>query len=362
MTEHHFPQYKGYRYVLPDTFELYFKDRAAMRINGYLLFYATTADIFNVSNISREVKVNEEEVKRRLQRMFNDHLALLATNTPVQTIGFGLYFLCIKLGADDREKKNELFEKFLTDSHFCTGYETEGDYDFYLGFHISSFDKLKELIYDNYIDETMEKVHLLPVQRLLRQEGVNHWDLPASFFGEYSFNDKYYEKLREVQNKLDDVDLNIVKAINKKKPLEELFNVNFFKDVPPDIARGTLNKMYEKKGIVSVLFLNWMKLNYNPYLFLVRFKPATLTSKKMEIADELAKNHNLMMVMQHNDSYFDLSIMVYDKLLDVGKVRDKLRAIKEVEEIKEATCTRQTRVWTHRLDDKNFGASLMTFD
>ena len=54
--------------------------------------------------------------------------------------------------------------------------------------------------------------------------------------------------------------------------------------------------------------------------------------------------------------------MAFEKLAELGKIRERLNALNEVEGVKEAACAKQTRAWTHRLDDKNFGVSVMTFD
>lgn len=360
MRKYFFNQHRGYKSLDPDVFELCFKNRTTMKINGRLVRYGTAADIFNLSYISRKVGISEKEVRSRLQRLFDEHLALFVTDAPVEAMGLGLYYMTVKLKDGDKAKKEELFKKFLEDDHFCTGYETEGDFDFYLGYHISSFDKLKELIYDKYIDKETE-ANLLPVQRLLRQGGVNHWDLPASLWGEYVFDDVYYEKISKIQNKLDDIDLKIVKTINKKKPVDEYFNVNFF-NFPEDVAKKALNDLYDGRTFISVLFLNWMKLNYNPYFLLVKLKPATLTERKIEIADKLAERSDLMTIIQHNDSYFDLSIMAYEGIAKIDEIKDVLSSLKEVDEIKEARCMKQTRMWTHRLDDENYGISIMLFD
>jgi len=212
-----------------------------------------------------------------------------------------------------------------------------------------------------YTTPEIEEIKCLPVMRLIRQERIWHWDAERSKWREPIYAPNEFEKLAQIQNKLDKTDLEIIKLLNKKKDIKDQYNINFFsKNI--EKTQKILERLYEKRMLVSPIFLNWMKLNYTPHFILVKLNDKLSTAEKIEIANKIAENPIFNLVFQHNDSYFDLSLCVYKNIVDMKTLKDELSKIREIKETKEMDATKQYRMWTLMLNDKEWGECRMKWD
>ncbi len=97
-------------------------------------FYQNYPEVFNLDYIASKVKVDREEVRKRLKRLYDERIIMLVYNPAVAVYGWGLYYWVVKLKKDTpKEIKQQLSEWFQNKDDICTGYQTEGDFDFFNG-------------------------------------------------------------------------------------------------------------------------------------------------------------------------------------------------------------------------------------
>lgn len=357
-----FNQERGYGFRLPEIASEWSKVQVQL-IMGSIQYNTTNVDIFNLDTVAKELNLDKEEVKKRVKRMLDEHLILNTFDASLQAYGYFLCYAAIKLKPKtSKEKKAEISKWLEENDYICTGYETEGDYDFYIGVHIPTIDGFNEKVMKKlYTTPEIEEIKCLPVMRLIRQERIWHWDAERSKWREPIYAPNEFEKLAQIQNKLDKTDLEIIKLLNKKKDIKDQYNINFFsKNI--EKTQKILERLYEKRMLVSPIFLNWMKLNYTPHFILVKLNDKLSTAEKIEIANKIAENPIFNLVFQHNDSYFDLSLCVYKNIVDMKTLKDELSKIREIKEIKEMDATKQYRMWTLMLNDKEWGECRMKWD
>jgi len=361
---YYFGWQKGYRLPEERVMRL-FRSATYLLPIGTIEYNATSPKIFNITRISKRLGISRDEVEKRLKRMFDDRLLLTVSNVATQQGafgGFGLYYLAVKLKKGAEKKKRELSEKLLEEDLLCTSFEGEGDFDFFVGTHISTLDKLRTLILNKYFNiNEIEEIILLPVQRLVKDKRVFHWDAPLNLWLEYTFDEREVKKLLEVQNQLDETDIRIVIELNKAKSAIDKFNLDAFGRAKDKMQR-ILSEFFNQRALVVVSILNWMKLNINPYVFFITFDEKLPSDKRVELVDKFCENPAFFWIYQHNDSQVDCTLMTFEKLWDIKEIRSYLKSFKEVSVIKEMRLTRQYRQWAVRMDDKHWGESKMMFE
>ncbi|MCD6487220.1 MAG: ECF transporter S component [Syntrophobacterales bacterium] len=358
-----FNQYRGYSFRLPANIAEWSKVKVQLLI-GTIQFAGANPDLINKETIAKDLNLGIDEVTKRVNKMYNDHLLLLPTDAALQTIGFGLFYMIIKLkGSVSSERKEEISNMIRDNDYICTSFETKGDYDFFVGAHIVSLDNLyKNVLKSLYALPELEELTLLPIQRMLRQERINHWDMKNEFWRETAIIDGEFEKLEKIQKLLDKTDLQIIQSMMKKKDVTEYLNVGFLSK-RKESGEKLLRVLDEKRLFACPVFLNWMKLNYQPYFFAVKFDNKMDSDRKMALADELVENYpEFNIALQVNDTSYDLFLGTYQGLSDIKDVKGILQSVDEIVEVKEMAATRQHRMWTIKLEEKNWGECVMMWE
>lgn len=358
-----FNQYRGYSFRLPENIAEWSKVKVQLLI-ATIQFSGAEHELLNKDTVAKDLNLGIEEVNKRIKRMYDDHIMLVPTDAALQTVGFGLFYMVVKLKkGTSAERKQEISDMIRDNDYACTSYETEGDYDFFLGAHINTIDNLNKVILRNlYALSELEELTLLPVQRMLRQERINHWDMKNIFWREMAFIEGEFDKLSKIQDELDDTDLKIIQSLTKKRDITEYINVGFLSK-KKEAGEKLLRILDEKRLFVTPAFFNWMKLNYQPYFFVIKFSDKVTIDKKMELADSLVENYpEFNIVLQIGDTYYDLFMGVYKGLSNINLIREKLKSIDEIKEIKEMVAKKQHRIWTIKLDEKHWGESVMMWE
>lgn len=357
-----FNQRRGYAHVISRAYETVMS-RSSQLVNAAIADSNTNPEILHLEYLQRKTGIEREEIEKRLERIFKKRFAAVVINTETEAYNFGLYY---GLVSTEENFKGKLAERIAEENHICTSYETKGEFDFFIGFHISTLDALRKFIYERTLRSEHVNFNLLPVMRLLRQQAVNHWDCPNQSFRKYVYPNKYFEKLGRIQNKLDNTDLKILKEINKCTKIENQFNIEFLADQTEQLTKKrvkqALKKMIDERVVVTHLFLNWMKLGYTPHFFFVKLKPDISTVRKIELGDKLLEHPEFNLILQHNDANFDISLCAYAGLVNIEEVKTQLKSLNEVKEVSEVKAERQFRLWTTRVDKENWGASRVMFD
>ncbi len=358
-----FNQYRGYSFRLPANIVEWSKVKVQLLI-GTIQFAGANPDLINKETIAKDLNLGIDEVTKRINKMYNDHLLLLPTDAALQTVGFGLFYMIIKLKKRvSPERKREISTMIRDNDYICTSFETKGDYDFFMGAHIISIDNLyKNVLKSLYNLPELEELTLLPVQRMLRQERMNHWDMKNEFWRETAIINGEFEKLEKIQKVLDKTDLQIIQSMMKKKDIAEYLNVGFLSK-KRESGEKLLHVLDEKRLFVCPVFLNWMKLNYQPYFFAVKFNDKMDSDRKIVLADELVENYpEFNIALQVSDTSYDLFLGTYQGLSDIKDVKGILQSVDEIVKVSEMVATKQHRMWTVKMEEKNWGECVMMWE
>lgn len=321
--------------------------------------YQIYPEVFNIDYLSKETGMPKDEVKKRMKRLYDEHLIMFVMNPATQVYGWGLYYWFVKLkDGTPKETKEKLAEWYQAKDDICTGYQCEGDFDFINGNHMRVLDNLLESVIEPWKhNQEVEYVHLCPVRRDIRESHINMWDAPNGTYRKQFWGEGQLEKLAKIQDKMDIKDLKLFEALNKERTVDDMFDFNVLSDIsgldPKKMRDGIKEVVEDKRIIVPLFYLNFAKLNLTNHYFVIRTFQNLPSYKKAEIADELSNIKELNSVVEFSDAFYDIMVSAYTQISDIDALREKLNEYSEIEDIKEADVNRQFRRWVCRLDDKN---------
>ncbi|SHH73941.1 hypothetical protein [Clostridium grantii] len=135
----------------------------------------------------------------------------------------------------------------------------------------------------------IEFVHLCSIRRDVRESHVNMWDAPKDAYRKAFWGDMQLEKLSKIQDKMDLNDLNIFEALNAERPVEDLFDFDVLSNIsgldPKAMLEDIKEIIEEKRILVPVFFLNFMKLNLTNHMFVIRIFQNIPSYRKTQIVD-----------------------------------------------------------------------------
>ena len=320
--------------------------------------YQTRTNVFNLAYLAKTVGKNQEEVERRLKKMIDEHTIMLVQDPNCYVTGWGIYAFFLKLrDGFTAEEKEEVVNHIQNSDEFCTTSVAKGDFDFFGANHIGVLDYMVNTIMKPL--EAFPQVatsNICPVARYVREEKVAGWRAPKGTTREFFMTDEEIARLRKVQNHWDETDIKIFCALNKKKPVEDLFNFSAlgeFSGLNGEELKKNMKSYVEEFPIfIPMIWPNWMKLGLTKHFFVVRLYRQLPTEDKCAIVDKLAENPAWELLWQFTQSPYDIIMSVYNELDDVDVLRVGIRAIQGVEEIKEFDVYRATRRWACRLDEQ----------
>ena len=321
--------------------------------------YQIYPEVFNMDYLEKETKMKREEISKRMKALYDKRLLMFVMNPATQVYGYGLYYWTVKLkeGTDPSKKKN-LSDWFQKKDDICTGFECEGDFDFFNGNHMRVLDNLLSDVIEPWKhNPEIDHVHLCPIRRDLRESHVNMFDSPKDGYREHVWSDDQLEKLVKHQDLMDKNDLRLLMALNKKRPMDEFFDYEKLAELSgldaQTMRKDTRELVENRRLIVPVFHLDFSKLKLNNRIFVIRTFQNLPSYRKAEIADELSLIEDFNMVMEFSDSYYDIVVAAYDEITDLDRLRGILNSYGEIEEILEADAHKQYRRWVCRLDDEN---------
>ena len=111
---------KGYSYLEPGVVSTDSKYFAALNVAKS--FYKVYPEVFNLRYISQKTGLDPQEIRTRLQRMYDERLLMLVKNSCVGAMGFGLYYWVCKLRDDiSPEEREEMVRWMQENDQICTG-------------------------------------------------------------------------------------------------------------------------------------------------------------------------------------------------------------------------------------------------
>jgi hypothetical protein len=323
-------------------------------------FYQTRPDVFNIPYIASKTGLDEQEIKDRLQKMYDKRLIMLVYNPPVALMGFGLWYWVVKLKEGTTpEQKKVLSDWIQNKDDICTGYAMEsGEFDFFCGNHMRTLDNLLNSIIapiKNY--EFVESVQICPIRRDIRESHVNMWDAPNDGFRQFHFNKDEMEKIIASQDMMEKEDFMILDAINNTKSVKDSFDYNVLQELSGldgKVMEQDYSYIVDDKHVsCPMLYFNYRALGIKQHFILVRLFQNTPSFVKSQIGDALSEMDCINNLFEFSDAYYDYCISCFEDISDIDSVVKFLEECPNVEQIWQATSDRQFRRWTARLDDEN---------
>lgn len=322
-------------------------------------FYQNYPEVFNLKYISDKVGIPAAEVGERIKRMYDQHAIMFVYNPAVAVYGWGLYYWVVKLkDGTDPAVKAKLSEWFQNKDDICTGYETNGDFDYFNGNHMRVLDNLLSDVLGPWRDmPEVEYVHLCPIRRDVRESNVNMWDAHGDGYRKFIWGQEQVDKLLEVQDVLDKTDFAIIDAINNTASVGDMFDYDVLERLSGlDGAqmKADFVEICDKRRIaVPMIYINHMRLGLSMKMYLVRMFQNVPSYRKAQLVDELSDMPEFNNIWEFSDSFYDVMLSSFNQLTDPEALRAKLESYGEIEEVKVADSPRQFRRWVARLDDQN---------
>lgn len=322
-------------------------------------FYQNYPEVFNLEYISSKINVKPDEIKKRIKRMYDERIIMFVYNPAVAVYGWGLYYWVVKLkDGTPKEVKQKLSDWFQNKDDICSGYETEGEFDFFNGNHMRVLDNLLYDVIGPWRDmPELEYVHLCPIRRDVRESNVNMWDAHGDGYRKFVWGKEQIEKLMKVQKVIDQTDFDIINAINSTESVGDMLDYDILEKLS-----GLDGKQMKKdfthicdvgRYCVPMIYLNHMKLGLKMKMYLVRLFQNVPSYRKSQITDELSDMDEFNNIWEFSDSFYDILLTSFEGLTDCENLRDKIESYGEVEQVQIATSPKQFRRWVCRLDDKN---------
>ena len=322
-------------------------------------FYQNYPEVFNLAYIAKKTGASADEIKKRLKRMYDDHIIMFIMNPAVSVYGWGLYYWVVKLkDGTPPEVKARLSDWFQNKDDICTGYEAAGDFDYFNGNHMRVLDNLLADVIGPWKDmPEVEYVHLCPIRRDVRESNVNMWDAHGDGYRKFVWGKKQVDTLMKVQDKIDAIDFAIIDAINNAPSVGDMLDYDVLAKLSglnaDQMKKDFIEICDHRRFIVPMLHVNHMKLGLTMKMYLVRMFQTVPSYRKSQIVDELSDMPEFNNVWEFSDSFHDILLSSFTELTDTDSLLKKLESYAEIEEVKTANSPRQFRRWVARLDDQN---------
>lgn len=347
----------GYGFAEPGTYGLDATEVAAYNVAKS--FYQNYPEVWNIDYIAKETKLKKDDIKKRLKRMYDERLIMFVMNPNVGVYGWGLYYWVVKLKeGTDPAVKAEFSKWYQNKDDICTGYETEGDFDYFNGNHMRVLDNLLADVIQPWKDHpAVDYVHLCPIRGDVRESLVNQWHVPEDQYRKFVFGEEQLKKFFKVQKKIDKNDFAIIKAINSTKSVGDMFDFDVLEKLSgldgKQMKKDIIECVDVRKFMLPMIYINYRKLGISMQMYLVRMFQNVPSYRKAEIVNEFAGMDEFVDIFQFGDSFYDCLLTVYAEINDVDAIRSKLENYAEIEEVWTAVSKRQFRRWVARLDDEN---------
>lgn len=348
---------RGIGFVEPGTVGLDSAEFSAYNVAKS--FYQNYPEVFNLAYVSEKTGIAPDEIKTRLKRMYDEHIIMFVMNPAVAVYGWGLYYWVVKLKDDaSPEVKKKLSEWFQNKDDICTGYETEGDFDYFNGNHMRVLDNLLADVIAPWRDmPEVEYVHLCPIRRDVRESNVNMWDAHGDGYRKFVWGKEQISALMKAQDLIDAKDFAIIDAINNTETVGDMLDYDVLANLSgldaAQMKRDFMEICDNRRFIVPMIYLNHMKLGLKMKMYLVRMFQNVPSYRKSQLVDELSDMPEFNNIWEFSDSFYDVMLSSFSDLTDTEALRKMLEGYAEIEEVQVADSPRQFRRWVARLDDQN---------
>ncbi len=292
--------------------------------------YQIHPEVFNMDYLTKATGLSKDDIVKRMHRLYDEHLIMFVMNPATQVYGWGLYYWFVKLKeGTTKEEKSKLSEWYQNKDDICTGFEAKGDFDFFNGNHMRVLDNLISSVIEPWKNNPeVEFAHICPIRRDIRESHINMWDARPDTYRQDYWGGNQLEKLAKMQNLMDLKDLKLFQALNAKRPVEEYFDFEVLSRIsgldPNDMKIGIKEIVEEKRILVPVFFLNFMKLNLTNHMFVIRTFQNIPCYRKAQIADELSQIADYNVVLEFSDSFYDILVCAYNEISDINALKENI--------------------------------------
>ena len=333
-----------------------YKEFADLRAAVYGAIKEVGAEAYPLDYIVSKTGLSKSDVASRITRMVNkNYIAPIMTFDVNSAMFFPyyVYYVAIKLKPDTSAAEKEVLTKKIRDNKVaCTSYETDGDFDYWIGWHIESWESWFKEIYQPVLrDDAIESWTLLPASAQIRHGMYNSY--PVSDIACEVAYPSNFDALPTVTNgKVTSEDVKIIRAWNKKLPLDKQFSWDKVAKISGKSKKdliATLGALRDSKILVGPFWgFNWKALGVNRHFFFVELKNAISNSRRLELIYALAKENDFSLIYFHNDSRIKFTLVAPEGLADINQCRNKIESIcgDDLVHIYRAKEIQQMRWWT----------------
>jgi DNA-binding Lrp family transcriptional regulator len=265
-----------------------------------------------------------------------------------------VYYTAIKLKPGTTAAEKAAFTNKIRDNKiFCTSYETSGDFDYWAGYHVESWESWYKNMRPVFEDDIVESYTLLPSSAQVRHGMLNAYAVPEKAMECDVAYPSNFDALPAVTNgKMTSEDVKIIKAWNKKLPVEKQLNWKKIAKISGKSEKDLISLLAGLRDSKIVLgpfwAFNWKALGVNRHFFFVELKNATIDSRRVAMVSDFARANDFNLVYYHSDSLIKFTLIAPEGLADLEQCRNKIKSIcgDSLVKIHEAEEVQQLRWWT----------------
>jgi len=341
-----------------------YKEFGDLRAAVYGAIKETGAEAYPLDYIASKTGLSKGDIADRITRLVEkEYVAPIMTFDVNSSMFFPyyVYYVAIKLKADaTAAQKDALTQKIRDHKAFCTSYVVDGDFDYWVGWHIESWESWFTHVYQPLLtSDLIEKWILLPSSAQVRHGMYNSY--PVSDIACEIAYPSNFDALPKITNgKVTADDVKIIKAWNTKLPLEKQFNwdkVSKISGKSKDELISTLGALRENKILVGPFWgFNWSVLGVDRRFFFVELKNGLPNDKRTDLIYDFAAVNDFNLIYFHNDSLIKFTLVAPEGLADIDQCRNKIQSIcgDYLVNIYEAKEVQQLRWWTLLWYPENF--------
>ncbi len=340
-----------------DTGGIGYKEFGDLRGAIYGAMKEAGAEAYPLDYIASKTGLSKSKVADRINRMVNkEYLApLMSINVnDAKFFPYYVYYAAIKLKPGTTAAEKEAFTKKIRDNKiFCTSYETNGDFDYWAGYHVDSWESWYKNERPILEDDAVESYILLPASAQIRHGMSNAYAVPEEAMMCDVAYPSNFDALPAVTNgKMTSEDVKIIKAWNKKLPLEKQFNWKKIAKISGKSEKdliSLLGALRDSKILLGPFWaFNWKALGVDRHFFFVQLKNATTDSRRVDMVYDFARANDFNLVYYHSDSLIKFTLIAPEGLADINQCRKKIKSIcgNDLVHIYEADEVQQMRWWT----------------
>ncbi|MCD6183963.1 MAG: Lrp/AsnC family transcriptional regulator [Thermovirga sp.] len=350
------PKEKSYLgYSKFDTGGMGYKEFGDLRAAIYGAIKEAGAKAYPLDYIASKTGLSKSKVADRINRMANEKYFTPIMSINVNTTKFFpyyVYYVAVKLKPGISATEKEALTKKIRDNvMFCTSYELDGDFDYWIGWHIDSWESWSKKIQPALEDDAIESYILLPTSAQIRHGMINAYAVPEDMVCDVSYPSNFNDLPTVTNGKVTSEDVEIIRAWNKRLPLEQQFNwdkVAKISGKSKDDLLSTLKGLRDSKILFGPYWgFNWKALGVNRRFFFVQLKNALPDSRRVELISDFARANNFSLAYYQNDSLIKFTLIAPEGLADINQCRNKIKTIcgDDLVHIYEAKEVQQLRWW-----------------